>query len=70
VLQQVLDPLDQPIKGAKAIAAATGGAMTEYQVFRAVESGHLPAIKHGSTWITTLRRLQAHFNGAGQQAAG
>jgi len=66
-----LDLLDRPIKGAKAIAAATDGVMTEYQVFRALERGHLPAIKHGRTWITTLRRLREHFNGgAAQQAAG
>jgi len=64
----VLDPLDRPIKGAKAIAEATGGVMTAAQVWYALEHGQLPGRKQGRNWITTARLLRAHFNGASVSA--
>jgi hypothetical protein len=53
----VLDPLDQPIKGAKKIRAARGNHETLPQVFRGLENGHIPARKRGRLWETTLRLM-------------
>jgi hypothetical protein len=53
----VLDDLDLPIKGAKAIRAARGNVDTLQQTFYALENGHIPARKRGRIWETTLRLL-------------
>jgi len=53
----VLNDLDKPIRGAKAIRAARGDVESLQQVFRALEAGHIPARKRGRLWETTLRLL-------------
>ena len=59
----VLDDLDKPIRGARAIAAAMGDVQTLQQTFYALEHGLIPADKNGRIWQTTLRRLRNHTNG-------
>jgi hypothetical protein len=60
----VLDDLDKPIRGARAIAAAMGDVQTLQQTFYALEHGLIPADKNGRIWQTTLRRLRNHTNGS------
>ncbi len=55
----VLDDLDQPIRGGKAIRAARGNRESLQQVFRGLEAGHIPARKKGRLWETTLRLLMS-----------
>jgi hypothetical protein len=62
----VLDNLDKPVIGAKAICAARGNVESLQQVFRGLEAGYIPAKKRGRLWETTLRLL---MNGGPTPAA-
>jgi hypothetical protein len=55
-----LDPLDKPIRGAKAIGKAIGE--NERVAFNLLQGHQLPATKVGRHWTTTARRLIARFN--------
>ncbi len=60
-VEQEFEPIDRPIWGVAAIAAAAN--LTERQAYWALEQGHLPASKLGRRWFTTPRRLRALFAG-------
>jgi hypothetical protein len=59
----VLDDLDKPIRGAKAIRAARGNVETVSQIFYGLGRGTIPATKRGRLYETTLRRLKNHSSG-------
>jgi hypothetical protein len=61
-INDLLDPLDMFIYGARAIAAAANlrtddGEPDERAAFHALESGYLDADKFGRRWRSTTRRI-------------
>ena len=49
------------LRGVPEIAAFIG--LNERQTYHGLQSGHIPAIKEGASWVTTKTRLQRHYNG-------
>ena len=56
-----IDPLDQPIFGARAIAAEARLPGGEKQAFYMLENGILDGTKAGRLWTTTRRRILNSF---------
>jgi hypothetical protein len=65
-LEQLLDPLDRPIYGARAIGRVIN--KTERQVKYMASQGQIPVSHAGRSLYSTLRRLLAFVNGYPQPA--
>jgi hypothetical protein len=48
------------LRGAEAIAAFVN--LDVRQAFHGLQKGYIPAVKEGSTWVSTKSRLRRHYN--------
>jgi hypothetical protein len=63
----VIDPLDRPIRGAKAIGQILN--LTIPQTYHGLSKGLIDADKYGSLWESTPRRLLRRVQAATESAA-
>jgi hypothetical protein len=62
-----VDPLDEPIWGARAIGEVIG--RSEKSTYWLLDKGVLPATRVGKAWVSTRRRLRAAIGVSAPQDA-
>jgi hypothetical protein len=55
------------LRGAQAIGDFVG--LDVRKCFYGLERGHIPAIKEGTTWVSTKTRLRKHYHGEASNVA-